>query len=259
MANFASDLSRLKIQCDALKQERTSLLRDVASRESDRSSLDREIERLKSERDSLQIEYAALCEDEQYLRQAEAMAATMEIESTGRMARRLWLAGEEIKQLQQQLDEAEGVRQADIEAERQIAAGLRLRIQRLERKVRETSQEAAKTPDLEAEHQIAVLKDDNARLHRDNEDARSALAVETRNLAVATKQAERLAEELQWARSAAEHRKTEAVELQQRFENTRAELEKSSKAIVMVEGLQLENEKLKRQLQARTESPASTP
>lgn len=128
------------------------------------------------------------------------------------MARALWLSGEQVRKLKEQLAGIERVHESAIEEERHVAAGLRRRIQRLEKRLHEQSPESIQVS-TEAEHEMAVLKDENQRLARENKDARDALSKETRDNTVAIRRIEDLGEELRLAQEDAAHYKAVAVTL----------------------------------------------
>lgn len=251
MNNFASDLSRLKTSCDALKQQRTSLLTECAERENDRAGLVAEVERIKAERDALQVEFAGMVEEEQFWQAADADAnATMELEASGRIARRLWVESEKVKALQNKLDQMESTHEQALEDERSVASSLRERIGRLERKLREKSAAPSPEGSEEAEsplkHEVAVLQEEISRLKGENMDVRESLAEERKLHAAAQKRIDSLQDCLQVAQEEGRHYKRLATS------ESDVELQKVKEELERARAIISERDRLKGELQEMT-------
>lgn len=205
MGNYVSDLERLKSQCDKSKLELTRLRDEKATVESELARLKADRAHEEAQLQAVQIEYAAALEDNAYLAAGEA-STSAELAELGRVRRRLCFQEEKAARLEEQLRQAEDAHNAAVEAEQAVAAGLRERIGRLERRLREKEGESSesmarvRSASAESEHELAVMRAEVERLTRESADARDALAVEVKARKAEARRAEKLADELQDAR-----------------------------------------------------------
>lgn len=186
LSRYGDDLQKLQAQCTRLKRERTALLqekatqeRDYAAKEGQLANLSRMIDNLRSERDSLQIELADMFEAERDWRTAD-QAGMHERDRAGRLEREVCLRKHEYEKLEARLKTIADEYEEKLRDEAGVAADLRQRIARLERKLR-VAEAPKSTPrhDIEnlvdLDHKNAVLKEELDRVRRHYADAQAAL------------------------------------------------------------------------------------
>lgn len=175
-------------------------------------------------------------DDNAHLQAGEAIASA-ELADVGRINRRICFQKERIRELEEALERAGDAQAAAVEEERAVATGLRERIGRLERRLRDKEGEESKrmertrSASAESEHALAVLRDEGEKLRRECVDARDALAAEAKNSRRERKRAEKLEEDLRQAREEKAHFKGVKEErdcLRLELEKVKAELAKIS-------------------------------
>lgn len=244
MADLHADHARLKNECERLKREHTLRLREVDAAQAEKVRIVSEIKRIAAQRDAVQIEYAAAVDDNAHLDAGEAMVSA-ELAGHGRLNRQLYFQKEKIAELEEKLRRAEDAHTASLEMEQAVASGLRERIGRLERRLRDkTGADRARSASVESEHEIAVLRAEAERLRRESVDARDALALEVKTSKAERRRAEKLAEQLRDAREEGSHWKQAAAER----DRLRIELEAAKAEQLAAAAIRAERDSLKAEL-----------
>ncbi|BEI86892.1 hypothetical protein CcaverHIS002_0702380 [Cutaneotrichosporon cavernicola] len=205
MSSLEEDKERLQAELAALKREasETRVANATALEEQQRTLA--ATARLQADLEALQVAYSGAVDDQEHFQAGEAMAAD-EAQQLGPLRRALCFKDERIHELEEEVRRANDSAAAQVEMEQVVSAGLRERIGRLERRLRDkSSEDRARTASAESEHELAVMREQLERARRESQDARDALSKEVRTSTRERRRVETAEDALRDAREGARH------------------------------------------------------
>ncbi|BEJ02442.1 hypothetical protein CcaverHIS631_0702370 [Cutaneotrichosporon cavernicola] len=205
MSSLEEDKERLQAELAALKREasETRVANATALEEQQRTLA--ATARLQADLEALQVAYSGAVDDQEHFQAGEAMAAD-EAQQLGPLRRALCFKDERIHELEEEVRRANDSAAAQVEMEQVVSAGLRERIGRLERRLRDkSSEDRARTASAESEHELAVMREQLERARRESQDARDALSKEVRTSTRERRRVETAEDALRDAREEARH------------------------------------------------------
>lgn len=212
MSGLEADKEQLQAECTALKREASVTRAATAAALEEHQRTLAATARVQADLEALQVAYSAAVDDREHFQAGEAIAAD-EAQQIGPLRRALCFRDERIRELEEELLRAAGSAAASVEMEQVVAAGLRERIGRLERRLRDkSSEESARSESAESEHELAVMRERLERARRESQDARDALSNEVKASTRERRRAEAAEDALRDAREEATHYREAAGE-----------------------------------------------
>ncbi len=212
LSGLEADKERLQAECAALKREASQMRAANATAREEHQRTLAATARVQADLEALQVAYSGAVYDQEHFQAGEAMA-TDEAQQLGPLRRALCFKDERVAELEEEVRRAKDAEVAAIEREQAVAAGLRERIGRLERRLREkSSEERARYESAENEHELMVIREQLERAKRESQDARDALSKEVKASTRERSRAETAEDALREAREEARHNHDAASE-----------------------------------------------